>query len=493
MDNIACTMRRFTMDSYQNYEQEIDLKDLMFAVLRRWRSIILVGIIFALLLGGFKAFRGLGQMKDAEYVASKQQEYDNSMDQYEMSKERLEKEIENIKVSLESQNDYMENSVLMNINPYDEYTTSASFYVATDYQIMPGMAYQNPNTASSIMAAYMSMIQNGELYNTVLKRMDPGLDLRYLQELVTVEPDYDNNMFHVRVISNTEEGAEEIMSLLMESLSEYQAAITQKIGPHLLNVIQDTQVPGPSAAPGSGETNKTPEVYTTVDLELEKKQQDQSARTQTLNQSLTDKTKELNELKEPANTLPSTGSTLKSSVKYGVLGGVLGVFLAVFFICVAFLMSDKLVNERELRRRYGLMVLGVFDSGEKKRLFASADRFLDRLEGTSARKMSSAQVCSVVAANVMNYVGEAKQILLVTSTGTEALDTVNGVLSAALPSLTLISGGNLDREADAIRKAASCDAVILVEKRKASSFTGIERELEIVKSLDKKILGCIVL
>ena len=134
------------MDSYQNYEQEIDLKDLMFAVLRRWRPIILIAIIFALLLGGFKAVRGLGQMKDAEYVASKQQEYDNSMDQYEMSKERLEKEIENIKASLESQNDYMENSVLMNINPYDEYTTAVSFYVATDYQIMPGMAYQNPYT-----------------------------------------------------------------------------------------------------------------------------------------------------------------------------------------------------------------------------------------------------------------------------------------------------------------------------------------------------------
>lgn len=39
------------MDSYQNYEQEIDLEGLMFAVLRRWRPIILIAIIFALLLG----------------------------------------------------------------------------------------------------------------------------------------------------------------------------------------------------------------------------------------------------------------------------------------------------------------------------------------------------------------------------------------------------------------------------------------------------------
>ena len=51
---------------------------------------------------------------------------------------------------------------------------------------------------------------------------------------------------------------------------------------------------------------------------------------------------------------------LKSAVKYAVLGGVLGAFIAVFFLCVAFLMSDKLVNEKALKRRYGIMVLGVF-------------------------------------------------------------------------------------------------------------------------------------
>ena len=66
---------------------------------------------------------------------------------------------------------------------------------------------------------------------------------------MTVEPDYDNNMFNVRVISSTEEGAEQIMSLIMESLNEYQAVITQKIGPHTLNMIQDTGAAGPSAAP----------------------------------------------------------------------------------------------------------------------------------------------------------------------------------------------------------------------------------------------------
>ena len=40
------------MDYNSTYEQEIDLKDLMFAVLRKWKQIILVAVVFALLLGG---------------------------------------------------------------------------------------------------------------------------------------------------------------------------------------------------------------------------------------------------------------------------------------------------------------------------------------------------------------------------------------------------------------------------------------------------------
>ena len=115
------------------------------------------------------------------------------------------------------------------------------------------------------------------------------------------------------------------------------------------------------------------------------------------------------------------------------------------------------------------------------------------MEGTAGRKMDKETVCSVVAANVMNYAGDAKQLLLVTSAPDLDLEAVRSDIAPALTDLFVTAGGNLDSQADAIRKAASCEAVILVEKRKSSSFSGIERELDIVRSLDKKVLGCIVL
>lgn len=464
------------MDSNTNktYEQEIDLKDLMFSVFRKWRPILLVAIAVGLLMGGYKTVKGFGQMKDPEYVKTNQESYEISLKQYEATKNRLEKEVKNIQTNIEDYLKYKDESILMNINPYDEYVAVTTLYIATDYQVMPNMAYQNPNKATSILRAYMSIAQNGEMYNYVRGKMDNSLSLRYLQELVKLEPDYDNNMLSITVIGENEKRSREVMGYIMESIEASYEGVTQSVGAHQVNVIDSSEL-------------------VTVDLELDKQQKELSESMVLLDTSLTEKTKNLSELKEPVNSLLSKTSVIKGAVKYAVLGGVLGGFMAVFFACVAFLMSDNLVSEKEIRRRYGVAVLGTFKRGGKKRMFAFVDSWLDRLEGVSKRELEDNQTCDVIAANVQNYAGEAKTILLIGTTGSEDLETVQKGLNGLLPGITLAVGGNPCKEALAIKETASCDAVILVERRNASSFSGMEQELDLINSLDKKVLGCVVL
>ncbi len=74
----------------------------------------------------------------------------------------------------------------------------------------------------------------------------------------------------------------------------------------------------------------------------------------------------LNDLEEPAKLTSASTATIKSGIKYGILGGVLGGFMIVFFVCVVFVMSDKVYSSKELRRRSNVKVLGVFPvSGNK--------------------------------------------------------------------------------------------------------------------------------
>lgn len=53
-------------ENYTYEEQEIDLKDLLFAVLYRWRPIILLAIVLGVLLGGYKLASGMMVRQDAE-------------------------------------------------------------------------------------------------------------------------------------------------------------------------------------------------------------------------------------------------------------------------------------------------------------------------------------------------------------------------------------------------------------------------------------------
>ena len=87
----------------------------------------------------------------------------------------------------------------------------------------------------------------------------------------------------------------------------------------------------------------------------------------------------------------------------------------------------------------------------------------------------------------------AADVILVGTVETEKLEQVRAGLASMLGAAALSVGGNLGKDASAIKKAAACDAVILVEQRGGSLFGGIEQELDLVRSLGKKVIGCIVL
>ena len=43
-----------SINAQNSYEQEVNLKDLLFVILHKWRAIIAVSVVFAVLMGGAK-------------------------------------------------------------------------------------------------------------------------------------------------------------------------------------------------------------------------------------------------------------------------------------------------------------------------------------------------------------------------------------------------------------------------------------------------------
>lgn len=458
------------MEYNDTYEQEIDLKDLMFVVLRKWRPILLVAIVLAVLAGGYKIGKALSQQSDPEFLKEAEENYQKELSMYEMNKAAKEREIENLMTDLENQDKYLENSVLMGISPYDVSVASVDLFVKTDYEIMPNMVYQNINYADSLIKSYSAAVKKEGL-NKVAD--EENIDIKYLEELVTVDIDYNNDMFSIQVKHSDPEKAEAIMDSIMSTLKGMRGKLSSAIANHTLSVMNETS-------------------SVTVDLAIADTQKSKKDYVSTLETSLQTKQDELKELAEPTKPAVSKMSAVKAGLKYVVLGGVLGAFMVVFIICVAFLMSDKVASAKELKNRFGIRTLGVLDAASPKRAFGFIDRWLDKLEGVDVTTPESVRY-EVIAANIRNYAKDSTSLLVTGTVDKALLETVAGKLKELLPGVRIACGEDMRVTAYTLEEITKHEGVILVEKKGVSTYTGVSQELETIKNVGKTTVGYILL
>lgn len=464
----------------QTYEQEVDLKDLILAILRRWRSIIVVGILMAVVMGGYAAVSGSrageGEPEDG------QQTYEDALALYESEKAGLEMEIENLEMTLKGLSAYQENSLLMKISPYNKPVASAEVYIdAEDSQVMRSLA-----------KAYTAVLKNEntleKLYQILPLEDQYLLELfsvdSYLQGMVTVEYAADSstvtstyygediNMLSIKATAGDQETAGLLLEALLGEMESSEGELAASIGPHTLNVVDE----GISAV---------------VDMELAKKQQDNRDSRSQLTTALENSQTAYDELEEPA--VPSAGGVSMGRVlKYVVLGGAVGVFLMAFAYCVVYLMSDKIHSEKDLKSRFGIKILGVMPgSGVGEHTFF-IDQWLYRLEGRNCSgQMEPAY--DLAAANLKNYAGEAKNLLLTGTVGEEQMKELAQSLSRRLPGFVLTVGKNMAEDVDTRKKLPDCDGVILVEKAEASRAGAVQQEIEMIGNVGKEIVGAVVI
>ncbi len=202
---------------------------------------------------------------------------------------------------------------------------------------------------------------------------------------------------------------------------------------------------------------------------------------------------DLMDQEEPELVIPSSGAA-----KYTVLGFVLGGFLGVFAVCVAYLMSDKVRNLKELQRRFKLKALGNFDSS-KKRSFP-VDKLIDRIFGVKEARPYE-EICGMVAANTANYLGrDSRRVMVTGSASAEDIKKTAEILSSQSEGTGFLNVqhkpdficGELISDPRTVKALASCDEVILVEKKLVSSMSDVEDELTLLKNLGKPVTGIVL-
>jgi capsular polysaccharide biosynthesis protein len=466
-----------------NYVREITLKELFFIVMHGWRNIIATALIFGIIFGSYKSLTGFRTLKDEATLKNLENSYQTSLSTYETNKTSLEKEIDNIKTSLDRQQEYNDKSILMQINPFNKQKASISFYVDTNYKIMPNLIYQNTDITNMVIRSYLSIAQDGELFNYILNHLSYDIERRYLKEIVTVTEDYDNHMIFVEVVHSDNELCKEIYSLVRECFEQAKDSINEIVGEHTLSVVAESS-------------------QAVVDFNLEQIQKTNLQTVTDLENALVEKQKSLEILKAPIKTTINNTTIIKSIIKFIILGGIIGIFFAMVLLTFIFIMSDKLTSGNEIRNRFKLKLLGVINYNNKKRIFNFIDKWLNSLEGVSNNNLNKEEalklICANLKASINNENEKLKSNYNIVMTGTIKKEEIEKLTKDIYSNLAkdgyqIHCGENLCYSAETTEKIATCDAVIIIEKVGQSTYTEIVKMLANINDLEQKVIGSIII
>ncbi len=460
-------------------EKEINLKRLFYKALKNWRVAAVAAIIAAVVIGGTKCAVEMVKISDPEERAERETEYQGELALYQQEGEIIRKTIESLEDSIVQQNDYNENSVLMRIDPYNEWWGSIDFYVETDWKIMPDLSYQNQNPANQIVRVYNTYISNGELYQYVIGRLDTPMEIRYLREVLSGSADASNFLIHFTVRGTTQEECQKLLSYIEEGMRAKLPEIVSSVGEFRLLTTNNS-------------------TYSQINYDLEQSQKHNLQVITDMKTSLSAKKFEQLEwerdeikIKEP---LISTGDAIKEGIKWAILASMISVLCIFFFFGVRYVLS-RFVQDREAFVEWGVFVAEI-PRVYKKRCFRGIDRVIAKsflgdvhVKEYATRLQTATKHMGETAK--LTYKSTSVRLALVGDVQIEEMERL--AESMKLDGVHFIVAGNPLLDIDAIGKITESEGVVLVAKQEYTQKDNLQRFREQINELKKTIDAVILL
>jgi len=473
----------------QAYERdEVDLVQLLVWVLERVGSILLCALALGVLLFGWKLYGGLRALPDEETVRTAQEDYQTKLTAYQAEKKGYEDRILTASESLERNEAYAADSMLLHLDPLNHYQSTAVWLVEADERV-----------AAQVFGAYAALAADGELAETVRGNVGEGVGGPYVGELILVETDKEASLLRLMVLGDSQETAERVFDAARSSLEENRARIASTVGEFRLTLIKEwsghvsklesdmQQVNTPATVLIRGEGGD--KSFQTGAEKITAAQSAFNAQRSQTQSSLAELQKAAAALTPPtAPVFATRGDVLKTAIKYGVIGLLLGAVLAALWHTICFLMIDPVMSEGELRGRCGLFILASVRRYSGKTPW---QRLLGRLSGDAGRTASAEDAAALARAN-------AEAVLAAAGRQGEKILLVGGEAELALLSDpdgagVFVTGGDVMTDGAVVERLRDYENVALVVRKGAVSCVEVARELEKLLLLRKNVIGTIAL
>ena len=459
--------------NHENAPREINGKHVFIFMLRRWRLMVALGIILALVLGAYQAVNGLkNRENDFKSYYKAVDEYNASLKEYETRKEMLELEIQKKVKTSEAQLLYLEESILMNMNPDKKTQVSADILITLDKLVLDRYSHEAYDPADSLISLYSGrIVSEADLSEFTAD----GINEKYIRELISVKLEASNNIIAVTVSHPDEAVAVSILDEILNTADTCKASIEKQTFAHSLTVIK----------------GKPEQVY---DAALKESQEKANALLSSYNTSLTSSQSDLKKLAKPSGVTVSepsfTNIVIKSCI-FAVLGFILGAGIIAVMRAIAYFCGAKIRSEAELAELNTVRVLGNTVIPGKTRFLPCVDRLIDSFEGIDT-DISHEQKQEILAFNIREAIGSAKSLLLIGGAEQIDFELLKQHLKTALPDVEISIQRDIHKNVSAYCKLNQNDAVILVEKINATKYRDLNKIKSFVEAKGKALAGCIL-
>ena len=436
-------------------ERELNLLDLIALCVRKWRVLVICTAI-GLILGA--AWAGISYLKADPLAPS-----DEEVATIESSITKAEVKLERAKKDLTYYEDYVAESAYANLDWSDHYVYT--------FQMMPiidGNALFSYDNSGVLHNADLLMQQCHDyvLSSDAIETVCPQLEERYAREMVAVSYDPERLLMKFTLYGETELAAMEmgeamedylentVMPFAEESASAYTLELSYSTCNHMADTdLRDNQ---------NKNDDRIAELKNTIETT--------EAEIEDLNKQLEEKV---------------AGFSVKSLVKKAIIGAVAGFILCGVVIVCLFLFGGHIIGNREIKEWAGLAYLGN-TAKSRKNIF---DKLANIIAGEPA-KSDEDERCALAASYVTQAMGDKKSLLLLTTAKpSKGMDALKKALEG---NFSVKMAGDPNYNLEALECMQSAEAIVLCEVLDASRSERITAVIERAESLDRPILGYVM-
>lgn len=454
------------MQLNKNQVVEINLKDLFFHILYRWRSILIVALIGAIVLCSYQ-YLSLKKTHDEGKVTKEERQYQLDVQKYQ---DDLEKNQNIIRVNtklLQGQNAYQKESIYFQLDAQKVWTARKKYLVKVDQSVLDKLPQGSTiDPADSILSAYTAPLS--EATDDELKEAFGTDKPEYVSELVGTSTRIEDNTITVSVTGVSKEAALAGLALLDTKMQTIAEGKAQEIDKHTLTIVSES-------------------VNQSTDNSLSKKQEEVAETVTKLQDTLQKARQDLDDL-EAKGEPQKPGTHL---VRMAVVGFALGAFLLAFVYAIHFIFLGRLNNSRDLAMRYNLPIFGELMTSGQIHANKGLDKLFSKWE-LGKNTINDENVYNNIAVLIEEKT-ETQKVVLASTLSAEKLTNVKDALAQRLSDRTIEIQADAIHNSSAVTESAKAEAVIIVEKKRVSRLKDMDRMAESLIISEAKVIGAIIL